>query len=153
MALLSWSRTYNLPLDTVLEEGIEEQFEKVGESCIQSISQMLQTLKLARPLKKAFLKADPTEIPSFRALMEQNSPGKRPIKVPVFIAQGTGDVTVRPGITVAFAKALCSRGTPVTLKMLNNVSHSFAAEKSAYGAVIWLNERFKGRPPRNDCPR
>jgi acetyl esterase/lipase len=153
MALLSWSRTYNLPLDTVLEEGIEEQFEKVGESCIQSISQMLQTLKLARPLKKAFLKADPTEIPSFRALMEQNSPGKRPIKVPVFIAQGTGDVTVRPGITVAFAKALCSRGTPVTLKMLNNVSHSFAAEKSAYGAVIWLNDRFKGRPPRNDCPR
>lgn len=153
MALLSWSRTYNLPLDTVLEEGIEEQFEKVGESCIQSISQMLQTLKLARPLKKAFLKADPTEIPSFRALMEQNSPGRRPIKAPVFIAQGTGDVTVRPAITVGFAKALCSRGTPVTLKMLGNVSHSFAAEKSAYGAVVWLHDRFKGRPPRNDCPR
>lgn len=153
MALLSWSRTYNFPLSSVLEEGIEEQFEKVGESCIQSISQMLQTLKLARPLKKAFLKADPTEVPEFHRLMELNSPGHRPIKVPVFIAQGTGDVTVKPSVTIAFAKALCAQGTPVTLKMLSNVSHSFAAEKSAYRAVIWLSDRFKGRPAPNDCGR
>lgn len=153
MALLSWSRTYNFPLSTVLEEGIEKQFEKVGESCIQSISQLLQTLKLAQPLKKVFLKADPTEIPELRRLMEQNSPGHRPIKVPVFIAQGTGDVTVRPSVTIGFAKALCARGTPVTLKMLTNVSHSFAAEKSAYRAVVWMADRFKGRPAPNDCGR
>lgn len=153
MALLSWSRTYNLPLDSVLEGGIEKQFEKVAESCIQSISQMLQTLKLAQPLKKAFLKGDPTEMPAWRDLMQKNSPGQIPIKVPVFIAQGTGDVTVKPDITVRFAKALCARGTPVTLKMLSNVSHSFAAEKSAYSAVLWMNDRFKGRPARNDCPR
>lgn len=153
MALLSWARTYNLDLNSLLEAGVEPQFEKVGESCIQSLSQMLQTLKLSRPLKKAFLKGDPTETPEIRSLMELNTPGKRPIKVPVFIAQGTGDDTVRPAITVAFAKALCARGTPVTLKLLNGVSHSFAAEKSAYAAVIWMTDRFKGRPAPNNCSR
>ncbi|MFA5900849.1 MAG: alpha/beta fold hydrolase, partial [Hyphomicrobium sp.] len=151
MALMSWSRTYDLPLDTVLDEGVQAQFAKVAESCIQSIGQLLKTLSLARPLKKAFLKADPTEVPAWRDLMQQNSAGNAPIKVPVFIAQGTGDVTVKPDITLRFAKALCARGTPVTLKLLKNASHSFAAEKSAYAAILWMTRRFKDRPVPNDC--
>lgn len=151
MALLSWSRTYNLPLDSVLDEGAEARFEKVAESCIQSISQMLKLLKLAQPLKKAFLKTDPVQQPAWRELMQQNSPGALPIKVPVFIAQGTGDTTVKPEITEKFAKALCASGTPVTLRLMKNASHSYAAEKSAYAAVLWLTDRFKGRPAPNDC--
>jgi acetyl esterase/lipase len=153
MALLSWARTYNLSLDSVLEEGVEAQFEKVAQSCIQSISQMLRTLTLAKPLNKAFLKADPTELPEWRDLMGKNSPATTGIKVPVFISQGTGDVTVKPAITVRFAKELCASGTPVTLKLLKGVSHSFAAEKSAYAAVLWLTDRFKGVPAPNDCGR
>lgn len=153
MALLSWSRTYNFPLKSVLDEGVEPQFERVGQSCIQSLSQMLQTLKLAQPLNKAFLRADPTDIPELRDLMLTNSPGRRPITVPVFIAQGTADTTVRPEITLAFGKALCQSGTPVTMRMLKGASHSFAAEKSAYAAVTWMHDRFLGKPTPNDCKR
>jgi len=151
MALLSWSKTYKLPLDSVLEDGAGRSFEKVAGSCIQSISQMLKLLQLAKPLKKAFLKADPTTVPAWRELMETNSPGKVPLGVPVFIAQGTGDVTVNPDITVRFAKHLCASGTPVVMKLMKGVSHSFAAEKSAYAAVTWMSDRFKGRPAPSDC--
>ncbi len=153
MALLSWSRTYNLSLDTVLEEGAQRSFERAAESCIQSVSQIINLLKLAKPLKKAFLKVDPTTVPALRLLMEKNSPTGLPRGVPAFIAQGTGDTTVNPAITVAFAKRLCAAGTPVTLKQLSGVSHSFAAEKSAYAAVTWMSKRFKGKPTPNDCPR
>jgi acetyl esterase/lipase len=153
MALLSWSRTYNLPIDSVIEPGVESRFEKVGESCIQSISQLLRLLKLARPLKKEFLKADPTTLPAWRDLMEKNSPSAAARGVPVFISQGTGDKTVRPQITIAYAKALCANGTAVDLKLLNGASHSFAAEKSAYQAVKWIGDRFKGKPPPSDCRR
>ncbi len=66
MALLSWSRTYNIPLETVLENEAAASFEQVSRSCIQSMSQMLNLLKLAKPLKKAFLKADPTTLPAWR---------------------------------------------------------------------------------------
>ncbi len=153
MALLSWSRTYDLALDSVLEEGAQRSFERAAESCIQSVSQIINLLKASKSLKKAFLKVDPTTVPALRALMEQNSAGHAPIKVPVFIAQGTGDVTVKPQITVDFAKQLCAAGTPVTIKLLKNVSHSFAAEKSAYAAVMWMDARFKGRPAPSDCKR
>ena len=153
MAMLSWSRTYNLPLSELLENGVEKRFEKVAESCIQSLSQMIQLLKLAKPLKTAFLKADPATLPAWRDLMVKNSPGAAPLKVPVFLAQGTGDTTVSPALTVRYAKELCKAGTPVQLKMLKGTSHSFAAEKSAYAAVQWMTDRFKGRRAPNDCGR
>ena len=111
MALLSWSRTYNLPLDNVLDKDVEKRFEKVGESCIQSASQMLRLLKLAWPLKKQFLKADPDDAAQpgasswRRILPDVAAPG-----VPVFISQGTGDKTVRPQITIALCQgAVCPR--------------------------------------------
>ena len=153
MAMLSWSRTYNLPLSDILEDGVEKSVQKVAESCLQSISQMLQLLKLAKPLKKSFLKVDPATLPAWRDLMVKNSPGSAPLKVPVFLSQGTGDTTVNPALTVRYAKELCKAGTPVQLKMLKNVSHSFAAEKSAYAAVQWMTDRFKGRRAPNDCGR
>jgi acetyl esterase/lipase len=153
MALLSWSRTYNLPLDSLLEKGVEARFEEVAKSCIQSLSQMLKLLQLAKPLKKAFLKADPTKLPEWRKLMEENSPGTLPPKVPVFIAQGTGDKTVDPELTVRYAKELCDAGSAVVLKMLKGASHSFAAENSAYAAVAWMTDRFKGKPPPSDCKK
>jgi hypothetical protein len=37
--------------------------------------------------------------------------------------------------------------------MMKNVSHSFAAEKSAFQAVDWITDRFKGRPAPSDCKR
>ncbi len=153
MALLSWSRTYNLPIDSVLEKSVEKRFEKVGESCIQSVSQMLRLLKLAWPLKKEFLKADPTTLPAWRELMEKNSTSAAASGVPVFIAQGTGDKTVRPQITIAFAKALCANGTAVDLKLMKGASHGYAAEKSSYQAVKWIADRFKGKTPPSDCRR
>ena len=73
MALLSWSKTYKLPLDSVLENGVDASFEKVAGSCIQSISQMLKLLQLAKPLKKSFLKADPTTLPAWRSLLSATS--------------------------------------------------------------------------------
>jgi dipeptidyl aminopeptidase/acylaminoacyl peptidase len=85
--------------------------------------------------------------------MEENTPGKSPLGVPVFIAQGTGDKTVNPDITVRFAKQLCASGSPVVMKLMKNVSHSFAAEKSAYAAVTWMSDRFKGRPAPSDCKK
>jgi len=114
---------------------------------------MLRLLKLAWPLKKEFLKADPTTLPAWRELMEKNSTSAAASGVPVFIAQGTGDKTVRPQITIAFAKALCANGTAVDLKLMKGASHGYAAEKSSYQAVKWIADRFKGKTPPSDCRR
>ncbi len=153
MAILSWSQVYRLPLDTVLAAGADKPFELVARSCIQSIAELLKLSQLAKPLQRDFLKADPTTLPAWRDVMERNTPGKTPTGVPVFIAQGTADVTVKPAITLRYAKHLCAAGTPVAMKLWKGVSHSFIGEKSAHKAVVWMADRFAGRAAPSDCER
>jgi acetyl esterase/lipase len=153
MAILSWSQVYRLPLDSVVATGANKPFELVARSCIQSIAELLKLSQLAKPLQRDFLKADPTTLPAWRDVMERNTPGKTPAGAPVFIAQGTGDVTVKPNITLRYAKHLCAAGTPVVVKLLKGVSHSFIGEKSAHQAVVWMTDRFAGRAAPSDCGR
>lgn len=153
MALLSWAKIYNLPLDSVLVGGAMSAYEAVAKSCIQSIAEMLRLEQIEQPLQRQFLKVDPTTIEPWRGIMEKNSPGKAPAGAPVFIAQGTADVTVRPAITLQFADHLCKAGTPVVMKMMQGVSHSFAGYDSAHEAVAWMADRFHGQPAPNGCGR
>ena len=85
--------------------------------------------------------------------MERNTPGQLRAGAPVFISQGTGDVTVKPAITLRYAKHLCAAGTPVAIKLWKGVSHSWIGEKSSRQAISWMSDRFAGRPPPNDCGR
>jgi acetyl esterase/lipase len=151
MALLSWSTIYHLSLDGILVEGARGAFEAVAKSCIQSIAEMLRLEKVERPLQHGFLIADPTKIVTWRSIMERNSTAAQPTGVPVFLAQGTADVTVRPSITERFADKLCAGGTPVVMTLMKGVSHSFAAEDSAHKAVAWIADRFAGRPAPSNC--
>ncbi len=151
MALLSWSQVYRLPLDGVLAANAVAPFELVASSCIQSIAELLKLSQVEKPLQRIFLKVDPTTLPVWREIMERNTPGQSPAGAPVFIAQGTGDVTVRPAITLRFAKQLCAAGTPVVLTQMKGVSHSWIAEKSAHQAIKWMADRFAGRPVPSDC--
>lgn len=151
MALLSWSTIYHLPLDSILANGATGAFERVAKSCIQSIAEMLELEQVEQPLQRVFLKGDPTKIGVWRSIMEANSTGQQPPGVPVFLAQGTADTTVRPSITVRFADRLCAGGTPVVMKLLEGVSHSFAGEDSAHEAVAWMTDRFNGRPAPSGC--
>jgi len=153
MALLSWSQVYRLPLDDVLAAAAIAPFELVASSCIESVAELLKLSQVEKPLQRVFLKADPTTLPAWREIMERNTPGQAPPGAPVFITQGTSDVTVRPAITLRFVKHLCAVGAPVVLTQLKGVSHSWIAEKSARQAVKWKTDRFAGRPAASDCER
>jgi len=153
MALLSWSRVYRLSLDSVLASRADKRFELVASSCIQSVAELLKLGQLAKPLERIFLKADPTKLPEWRAVMERNTPGKLPPGLPVFISQGTGDTTVKPPITLRYVKLLCSAGSPVEFKQVKGASHSWIGERTARAAIAWMTGRFAGRPAPNDCGR
>ena len=155
MALLSWSRTYNLPLDSVLEDGCRGELREGGAKAASSRCRRCSTcLKLAKPLKKAFLKVDPTTVPAWRALMEQNSPGQARIKAPVFIAQGDA-ATKRstPQITVASpSNAVRRRHARRSSNVEERVAQLRRREERLPGRQ-WITRRFKGRPAPSDCKR
>jgi acetyl esterase/lipase len=153
MALLSWSTIYNIHYDTILLRSARRDFNQVSRACIQTIADLVLLEQIAQPLRHRFLKADPTKIDPWHDLMLTNSPGHNPISVPVFIAQGTGDETVRPQITRRFADRLCRQGVPVYLKYLRGTKHMYAGYEGANAAINWMTDRFRGLPPPSGCRR
>jgi acetyl esterase/lipase len=151
MALLSWSKLYNLPTQGIVDPGAMAAFERVANDCLENLSQMLQLEQDARPLMRDFLKTDPTRLPQWRMLMDVNTPGQVPAGAPVFIAQGTADTTVPPPITRKYAEQLCKEKEAVTFRLFPGTSHVFIARDSSFSAVEWISDRFAGRPAPNNC--
>jgi len=151
MALLSWSKVYDVALDTILDRAAKPSFEAVAHNCIESIGEMLQIEQDSQGLRRHFLSGDPTKIEPWKSIMATNSPGQAPAGAPVFIAQGTADTIVRPQITRQFADHLCEQGTRVVLIALEGGSHSYAGVGSAQAAVAWMAGRFAGERAPSDC--
>ncbi|MGI9404132.1 MAG: alpha/beta fold hydrolase [Hyphomicrobium sp.] len=153
MALLSWSKVFDVPLDSILKPNALRSFERVARNCIQSIADLLKIEQDTNQLETNFLAANPTKVEPWASIMTRNSPGKAPAGAPVFIAQGTADTIVRPTITRRFANHLCLQGTRVHMIWLEGVSHSYAGDDSALAAVRWMSDRFAGRPAPSNCGR
>jgi acetyl esterase/lipase len=151
MALWSWSTTYNVPFDGIVASQARTDFEKVAHDCIQSVSDLLKIEQQEKALKKVFLTGNPSKVQPWKSLMEQNSPGRFPPGVPVFLAQGTSDSVVRLAITRRFGEELCKSGTRVRFFEIKGGGHSFAAFNSAHAAVTWIADRFAGIPAPSDC--
>ena len=105
MALLSWSRTYNLPLDSVLEDGAEASFEKVARK--------LHSVAVADAQSAAARQAAEEGVSS-RSIRRRCRLGARSwrrtpqarhgSRHPCSSRKGTGDKNVNADITVRFAK-------------------------------------------------
>jgi len=153
MALLSWSKVFDIPLDSILVPGTKPNFERVARDCLRDIQEMLKLEQATYALRTNFLKYNPTKVEPWKSIMIRNSPGQSPPGAPVFIAQGTADTTVRPKITRQFANQLCLKGARVHMIWLEGVDHTFAGFKSAYSATEWMAARFAGRPAPSNCAK
>jgi pimeloyl-ACP methyl ester carboxylesterase len=154
MALYSWSRLYNKPASSLVESAAMAPFQELAHDCVESVLELAALARAEQPLEwTRFLKVDPTEVESWREIMERNTPGQAPAGAPVFISQGTADTTVRPDITKKFAAALCRQGERVRIVTLDGVGHIFAAKSSVGQALAWMRDRFRGLPAPSDCGR
>jgi acetyl esterase/lipase len=151
MTILSWSRLYGLPIQQVVDPRAMGAFRRVANDCIETVSDLLNIQQAVMGLDPVFLRGNPTKLPAWRAIMDQNTPGRASIRVPVFIAQGTADDVVPARITRRFVSRLCRNGTRVTVFSMPGVSHGFAALNSRVAAVSWMTDRFRGRRAPNDC--
>lgn len=151
MSLLSWSRVFGLSIDDFVHDHAKHHFEALAEDCIQTLSDLQKLDRDEKTLERQFLKTDPLKHPEVRALMTNNTPGQLSPGTPVFISQGTADDLVLPRITKKYVQHLCDGGAHVNLHVMPGVSHMFAARNSAYHAVKWIQNRFAGHPPPNDC--
>jgi acetyl esterase/lipase len=91
------------------------------------------------------------DVPAWHDILVQNEAAPLSPAIPVFLAQGTADLLVRPAVTRAYMKQLCSGGSKVRMLLLPGVGHGFAARDSATAAIHWIANRFEGAVAPSDC--
>jgi acetyl esterase/lipase len=150
LALLSWSRVYDVDVTTVIDPKALPGVRLIGDGCMTNPLGLLVDGLGLHLMPKQFLRADPTRVSPWRDIIARNTPGMIPRDVPVFLAQGTTDTVVLPAVTRDFAGRLCRGGTSVHLIEMK-ADHLGIATGSAGQIVEWIQGRFAGAPPERGC--
>ena len=153
MTLWSWSQVFGARLDNVVDADVMASINRIANTCVESLIDIVLLRFAERPLQRTFLKVDDlTKVEPWRSLMAQNTPRPSSGGAQVFLAQGTADSVVHPAITERYMAALCGHGIPVSFVLMPGVIHAFAARQSATAAVAWIADRFNGAPAPSSCP-
>jgi alpha-beta hydrolase superfamily lysophospholipase len=148
----SWSRTYNVPITSVVYPQAVAAVNNTASKCIGNLGQGITAILAARALHPVFLSAPPEATPPWPALFDENSPGHAPPGAPLLIVQGTKDPTVEPHWTKSFAALICSRHETIDFVTFKGVKHLNIAAKSLPLVTAWIRDRFAGKPAPVHCP-
>lgn len=152
MTLWSWAQVYGAPVADVIDPPALGVMDALARICLESPIDIWPRQRLGAALTRGFLR-DPGFIARepWRGLLARNTPGLLPRTLPVFLAQGTDDATVRPPVTLAYARRLCAAGSRLAFLPLPGVGHGLAANDAVPALDAWLAGRFAGRPAPDDC--
>ncbi|MGA0561357.1 lipase family protein [Ancylobacter sp. VNQ12] len=150
-AALSWSRTYDLPLDEIVRKQAVPNAERIASTCSFDLGDDLALgLDASGYQTTGLLRHHADRRPDWDRLIARNSvpvPGR----VPVFLAQGVMDQIVEPRPTRDYVGKLCRDGVKVDYVEEPWASHGATARTSARSAVAWLAARFSGQNPTSTC--
>ena len=150
-SLWSWTRVYQASTEGLVEPKAIPVVDRIADHCIETWGQVYKIAIEELPLQHSFLTGDPGTVQPWEGLFAKNTPGQAPAGAPLFIAQGTADVIVRPAVTTEFVKGLCRRGEKVKFVELPKIGHTDAAKDSASVTIEWIANRFTEDSPPDDC--
>ena len=150
-ALWSWSRVFDVPLDSAVRPPAIRAIDRVARDCIETEGEGYRAAFDSFELTRGFLEPGAFDTEPWRRLLAENRPGGSPIGAPIYVAQGTEDPIVRPSVTADFVRGLCARRETVRLEELPGAGHLRASRISASAAIQWIEGRFQGKPAPNTC--
>jgi pimeloyl-ACP methyl ester carboxylesterase len=154
MTLWSWQRVFHANMDKVVDRRALPAIDQLAKECIEGPFDLKTRQRTEQPLEQYFLTTKhPSDLEPWHTLLTQNSPGTLPTDIPVFLAQGTDDVIIRPKVTQDYAAALCTAGSKVRVLSMPNIGHGRAAQASTQAMLDWTGARFAGKAAPDDCSR
>ena len=154
MTLWSWQRVFDANMDKVVDRRAIPAIDQLAEECIEGPFDLRIRQRTEQPLEQYFLTTKhPSDVEPWHTLLAQNSPGTLPAGIPVFLAQGTDDVIIRPKVTQDYAAMLCGAGSKVRMLSMPNIGHGRAAQASTQAMLDWTSGRFAGATAPDDCSR
>ncbi|MDP8968688.1 MAG: lipase family protein [Actinomycetota bacterium] len=150
--LSSWRRLYpQLRLDEIVTPSGRATIGQVSELCLPVDHGRIGPLLGDREVDLDYRARAPWNRAPWSKLLARNSPGAKPISVPVIITQGLDDAFVRPTSTARFVRYLCGRGGTVQYRPSRDVAHADLGEKTAPYVSKWIARRFAGEAARSTC--
>ena len=141
-------------MDKVVDRRATPAIDQLAKECIEGPFDIKMRRRTEQPLDQYFLTTKhPSDVEPWHTLLAQNSPGTLPAEIPVFLAQGTDDVIIRPKVTQDYAAALCSAGSKVRMLSMPNIGHGRAAQASTEAMLEWTSSRFAGKAAADNCSR
>lgn len=154
-AVIGLSRAYDaIDTDALLNDDGREMFADLSESCV---GQELAWVK--DPLLSGYTfdnMSDYTtvdnllEVPAVQQVIAENRLGQRGIGAPLFYYQAFFDQLTPRADARELARRYCEKGSPVDFRYAIG-EHVSAALTQASSAVSYLEARFDGEPPSNEC--
>lgn len=106
---------------------------------------------IADPLVGGYVRSDPATTEPWQTMLEENSAGNSPLRVPVFVGQGEADELVLPSATEGYVKLLCTQNAEVTFHRYPGVSHGLAAYACLPDLLLWLPTLDGDRAEADGC--
>jgi acetyl esterase/lipase len=154
MTLWSWQRVFDANMDKVVDRRAIPAINQLATECIEGPFDFRTRQRTELPLEQHFLTVQhPSDVEPWHSLLATNSPGALPAEIPVFLAQGTNDVIIRPKVTQDYAAALCHAGSKVQILSMPGIGHGRAAQASTRAMLDWTSDRFAGKAAPDDCSR
>ncbi|MDB5414601.1 MAG: secretory lipase precursor [Rubritepida sp.] len=91
------------------------------------------------------------DLASVMQLALANDPGRVRISAPVFIMQGSADVTVPPGGTDLVASSMCANGNELLYSVLPGADHESVVQQGNEAAIAWVQARFQRLAATSNC--
>lgn len=146
-AAMGYDATYSeLGLDGFLNERGRTERASASELCFD---QMLSTYKGFRI--SDVTTSNPMETPAWRVRLAENSLGKEPPKMPVYMWHSSHDEVLPFEETVKLRRTWCGQGANVQWQPYRGLRHFQAAIVGAVDALRWTQERLRGRATRGNC--
>lgn len=149
----SWSRRYGAPLADVFGPRNRGVVTRLAQNnCVQlDTKPKLGTILGVMSVQSGLKGKDLGTIEPWARLARTNSVDASKVPGPVLIAQSVADPLVSPDATRDFARRLCARGRAVRYIAIPGGDHAASARNSAAETLDWIDARFAGGRPGNDC--
>jgi pimeloyl-ACP methyl ester carboxylesterase len=94
---------------------------------------------------------DPSTVPSMARIFAAESPGSTNPGMPIFLAQGTQDDQVPVAVSAQLETDYCRLGANVSRHVYPNVDHNGVLDAAQADVLVWLSDRYAGRPATSHC--
>jgi pimeloyl-ACP methyl ester carboxylesterase len=122
---------------------------EVEKSCLADLSAWVQ--KTAADAGKPLAKADPMQLPAWRAQLASIKPGTKPTGAPVLVVQGEKDTTVPAATTRVLVKRMCGNGDTVDAEYFPNAGHGDSVVAGDAAIRAFVTDRLAGKQATGNC--